>query len=92
MGDRQARDECALQLSVECASGQEEAYAASCGDLLSCGHEGGEGLGNITPRVACLSLTELLCPKPKWVAERRFHPSSNSFNGVKKNMCKPSVS
>lgn len=26
MGDRQARDECVLQVSVECASGQEETY------------------------------------------------------------------
>lgn len=52
MGDRQTRGECVLQLSVECAYGQEEVCAASCGDLLSCGHEGGGGLGSITLRVA----------------------------------------
>lgn len=65
MGDRQARGECMFQVSVKCAYGHEEVCAVSCGDLLNCGHEGEERLGNITPRVVCLLLTELLCPKPK---------------------------
>lgn len=76
MGGRQAHSQGQMCIaSVDCAYGQEEAFTASCGDLLSCEHEGGEGLGSFTLRVACLSLTALLCPKLEQVTESRFHQS-----------------